>query len=66
MKSDAQLIKDLGGPSKVAEILGFKDGGPQRVQNWITRGIPAHVKVMRPDLFLDLKKYTKKKATAHA
>ncbi|MGE0349838.1 hypothetical protein [Hydrogenophaga sp.] len=51
---DAGLIKDLGGPAKLAEILGYDKaaGGVQRVQNWTTRGIPAAVKVQRPDLFL--------------
>lgn len=51
---DAQLIADLGGPTKVAELLGYDKarGGVQRVQNWLTRGIPAAVKVERPDLFL--------------
>ena len=51
---DAQLIADLGGPTKVAEMLGYDKarGGVQRVQNWILRGIPSAVKVQRPDLFL--------------
>ena len=51
--SDKKLIIDLGGPSKVAKLLGYiKAGGQQRVQNWLTRGIPAQVKVDRPDLFM--------------
>lgn len=51
--TDADLIRDLGGPTKVAELLGYdKAGGAQRVQNWLVRGIPAHVKVERPDLFM--------------
>ena len=50
---DAKLIADLGGPVAVATLLGFeKEGGVQRVQNWIARGIPAAVKVARPDLFM--------------
>lgn len=51
---DASLIKDLGGPAKLAETLGYDKaaGGVQRVQNWTTRGIPAAVKVQHPDLFL--------------
>lgn len=54
MSNDAELIKALGGVSKVAELLGYdKDsGGIQRVQNWLTRGIPPKVKLERPDLFL--------------
>ena len=52
--SDAELIKSLGGPTKLAELLGYDKaaGGVQRVQNWTTRGIPAAVKLQRPDLFL--------------
>jgi hypothetical protein len=51
---DAELIKDLGGPAQVAVLLSLdkRKGGVQRVQNWITRGIPAAVKLNRPDLFL--------------
>lgn len=53
MSNDKKLIEDLGGPAKVAELLGYdKHGGVQRVQNWITRGIPPKVKLERPDLFL--------------
>jgi hypothetical protein len=52
--SDQEIINGLGGPAKVAELLGLNKtrGGVQRVQNWITRGIPAQVKLDRPDLFL--------------
>lgn len=50
---DWDLVLALGGPAKVAELLGWtKEGGVQRVQNWKARGIPAKVKVQRPDLFL--------------
>ena len=50
---DAELISRLGGPSKVAEMLGIdKKGGAQRVQNWLTRGIPDHMKVKYPNLFM--------------
>lgn len=53
MCSDKQLIDDLGGPAKVAELLGYdKHGGVQRVQNWTTRGIPPKVKLEHPDLFI--------------
>ncbi len=50
---DKQLIENLGGASAVAKLLGF-DGriGTQRVHNWITRGIPARVKLDHADLFL--------------
>jgi len=51
---DATLINALGGPAKVAELLHYDKakGGVQRVHNWRTRGIPSHVKVARPDLFM--------------
>lgn len=51
---DPELIKSLGGPAKVAELLGFDKtaGGVQRVQNWITRGIPPKVKLEHPEVFL--------------
>lgn len=51
--TDSELIEHLGGPTKVAELLQFdKAGGVQRVQNWITRGIPAQVKVDHPAIFM--------------
>lgn len=51
--NDAALIQRLGGPARVAEMLGYDkaNGGTQRVQNWLTRGIPSKVKLERPDLF---------------
>lgn len=53
MESDKEKISSLGGASKVAELLGYKkQGGAQRVQNWLTRGIPAKVKIDHSDLFL--------------
>lgn len=53
IQRDSELIKQLGGPSKVAEILNIdKRGGAQRVHNWMTRGIPAAVKVSYPGLFM--------------
>lgn len=54
--SDSELIEQLGGPSRLAERLGYeKSGGVQRVQNWKVRGIPARVKLEHPDLFLSLR-----------
>ncbi len=52
---DADLIQGLGGPTKVAELLGYDKaaGGVQRVQNWLKRGIPPAVKVQHPSLFLN-------------
>ena len=54
IESDRLLIAELGGVTKVAEMLGLqKIGGVQRVQNWLTRGIPAEVKLQHPKLFLE-------------
>lgn len=54
---DKELIKHLGGPTKVSRLLGFPDlGGPQRVSNWLQRGIPAKVKLDHADLFLNKKR----------
>ncbi|MDR6394654.1 hypothetical protein [Herbaspirillum seropedicae] len=52
--TDQELILKHGGPSAVAKLLGYdeKRGGTQRVQNWMTRGIPAQVKVDHPELFM--------------
>lgn len=51
--SDWRLIASLGGPAKVARLLGYDaHGGTQRVQNWRYRGIPAEVKLEFPHLFL--------------
>lgn len=50
--TDSQLINALGGPSKVAKLLGFDKGGAQRVHNWLTRGIPPKVKLEYPHIFL--------------
>ncbi len=53
LERDKIRIARLGGPTKVAELLHFdKEGGVQRVQNWLTRGIPAQVKLDNPSLFL--------------
>lgn len=50
---DADLIRRLGGPSKVAELIAIdKRGGAQRVQNWMVRGIPAAIKVKYPHIFM--------------
>lgn len=51
---DKHRIYELGGPAKVAELLGLDKtrGGVQRVHNWTVRGIPAKEKLARPDLFL--------------
>lgn len=52
--TDKDRIKTLGGPTKVAELLGYDKakGGVQRVQNWLDRGIPPAVKLEFPHIFL--------------
>ena len=52
--TDTELIANLGGPSKVAALIGLdkRAGGAQRVQNWLKRGIPAEVKLQYPAYFL--------------
>lgn len=54
IQADAARIKALGGPTKVAELLDLDkaQGGVQRVQNWIKRGIPSKVKLDHPHIFL--------------
>src|SRR5690348_12204504 len=51
--ADAALIEALGGPAEVARKLELDPakGGVQRVQNWITRGIPPAIRLSRLDLF---------------
>ena len=51
---DKKIILELGGPTEVARLLGLdtSNGGVQRVQNWMSRGIPPKEKLARPDLFL--------------
>jgi hypothetical protein len=51
--TDADIIKSHGGPAQLARLLGYDmPHGVQRVQNWLSRGIPSKVKVERPDIFL--------------
>ena len=54
LEADRDRIKELGGPANVARLLNFdlRRGGIQRVQNWIARGIPSHIKVKHPDIFM--------------
>jgi len=61
LMDDKTIIESLGGPTRVCELLGLdKHGGVQRVQNWITRGIPYRVKVEHADIFLNRKSVTSK------
>lgn len=65
MTDDRKLIEALGGPSKVAELLKFPmPGGAQRVHNWLSRGIPAKVKVEHPELFMPGSAKSKKRKSA--
>lgn len=62
---DASLIRELGGPAKLASTLGLtQPGGVQRVSNWQFRGIPAQVKLERPDLFLPHLKASRRRKAA--
>lgn len=65
--NDAELIKALGGPTRVAERLGYDKatGGVQRVQNWIARGIPSKVKLDHPEIFLSPAPSAIPEASAH-
>lgn len=47
---DAARIKELGGPAKVAKLVGA--ASTQTVDNWTRRGIPPGVKLLHPALFL--------------
>lgn len=49
---DKTLLLSLGGPAKVARLLGYGKGGTNRVCNWMDRGIPSAVKVQFPEIFL--------------
>ena len=50
--NDAQLIESLGGPTKLAKLLGYKGvSGARRVHNWIKRGIPSRVKLENLTIF---------------
>lgn len=52
IEADKEILLKLGGSTRVAELLGYKD--KQRVQNWMKRGIPSKVKLQYPHLFLNL------------
>lgn len=54
IQADRDLIEHLGGPTKVCELLRYDKakGGVQRVQNWLSRGIPSRVKVDHPGIFM--------------
>lgn len=65
--SDKELISKLGGATAVARLLGYPPpDGARRVHNWLRRGIPASVKVQRPDLFMQGKAPAEPAAAAQA
>jgi hypothetical protein len=49
IQSDKELIALLGGSSAVAKRLKIS---AQRVHNWLSRGIPASMKLKNHKLFL--------------
>lgn len=51
--TDKELIALLGGTTAVAKKLGIS---AQRVHNWLTRGIPASIKLKYPKIFLKKRK----------
>lgn len=58
MNTEIDVIEMLGGPKRVAEMLGIVDepGAIQRVGNWKRRGIPARVLIAHPDFYRRVKK----------
>lgn len=63
MHPDARIIIKHGGTTKVAKVLG-KGYTPQRVNNWLHRGIPSDVKVNFPEMFMpDFIKKIKRRKT---
>ena len=56
--SHIDIIKNMGGPKKVAKKLGFTT---ERVNNWLIRGIPARTMLDNQKLF---KRYTNKNPAA--
>ena len=56
--NDKQIIESLGGATKVARLLNYDlaKGGAQKVHNWLSRGIPAKVRLDNLNLFKGLNK----------
>jgi hypothetical protein len=50
IQADKELIAVLGGPTVLSKRIGVNS--PQRVHNWLSRGIPASVKLAHPKIFL--------------
>ncbi len=64
--NDADIIRELGGPTAVARSLGLEvPNGSRRVHNWIKRGIPFRIKVEHKSLFDKIaRKPTRRQASA--
>lgn len=60
----AQVIDGLGGPTKVAELLGIigKPGAVQRVSNWKRRGIPPAVLLRHAEVFASAQQLAEQEA----
>jgi hypothetical protein len=70
MHSQTNIIDALGGPKKVAEMLGLsrEPGAIQRVGNWKRRGIPAQVLIDNPAFLRKVRavtRETRKQAVAY-
>ena len=51
----ADAVNRLGGPAKLARLLGYEgDNGMRRVSNWSRRGIPGKVIINNPNIFAPL------------
>ena len=51
IKDPAELIRRLGGVTKVAKLFGYHHGA---VSNWLTRGLPAETYPLLRDAALEL------------
>lgn len=58
MNTEIDVIGLLGGPKRVAEMLGFshKPGAIQRVSNWRHRGIPPGILLAHPEFHRKVKR----------
>jgi len=60
IEADKAVIAHLGGPTKLAQKLGFPPiGGVQRVYNWLDRGIPAYVWLQHIEIFSEAERETR-------
>ena len=58
MNTEIDVIELLGGPKRVAEMLGISDkpGAIQRVVNWRRRGIPSRILIDHPEFHRKVKR----------